>query len=183
VDNWPQNNQVVFLGGIWYLSLAMASLDIVSKVDQQELDNAVNQARKEILQRYDLKDAACSIKLEPTQLLLKAKTDFHLKAVLDVLKSKLVKRGLSLKAFKAEAIEPADQGHFKQQLTLQQGIPPEKAKAIVKSIKGLKLNVQSQIQGEQLRISGKKIDDLQSVIQMLTADDHGIHMDFVNMKS
>ena len=161
----------------------MPSFDIISKIDPQELDNAINQARKEMTTRYDLKDAACDIKLEKEQILLTAKDEYKLKAVWDILQSKLVKRGISLKAFEAQKPEAALQGHQKQVFKIQQGIPSEKSRELVKSIKDLKLKVQSQIQGDQLRISGKKIDDLQTIIQLLRANDHGIHMDFVNMKN
>ncbi len=161
----------------------MPSFDIVSKIDPQELDNAINQARKEVLTRYDLKDAKCQILLEKQEMTLIAKDDFKLKALLDVLQSKLVKRGISLKAFEYGEPLATFEGLQKQILKIQQGIPSEKAKTIIKSIKDLNLKVQSQIQGNQMRISGKKIDDLQTVIQMLRANDHGIHMDFVNMKN
>ena len=162
----------------------MPSFDIVSKIDRQELDNAINQARKEVLQRYDLKDAKCEIRLEDEkkELTLIAKDDFKIKALLDVFQSKLVKRGISLKAFQLEKVEATFEGLYKQLLKMQQGIPTEKAHEIVKSIKKLNLKVQSQIQGDQVRVSSKQIDDLQSVIQMLRQNDHGIHMDFVNMK-
>lgn len=160
----------------------MPSFDIVSKIDRQELDNALNQARKEVSQRYDLKDAVCQIEFEENEIRLTAKDDYKLKALLDVLQSKLVKRGISLKAFTYSKSEATALGHQKQILKIQQGIPSEKAREIVKSIKDLKLKIQSQIQGDQLRISGNKIDDLQTVIHLLKTNDHGIHMDFVNMK-
>lgn len=160
----------------------MPSFDIVCKIDQQELDNALNQARKEIAQRYDLKNTKSEIALEEKQILLNAPNDFVLKAVLDVLQSKLVKRGISLKAFDIQPPEAALMGRMKQVLKIQEGIPSEKAKNIVKSVKDLKLKIQCQIQGEQVRVTSKKIDELQSVIQFLKQNDHGIYMDFVNMK-
>jgi len=160
----------------------MPSFDIVCKIDQQELDNALNQARKEIAQRYDLKNTKSEIILEEKQILLNAPNDFVLKAVLDVLQSKLVKRGISLKAFDIQPPEAALMGRMKQVLKIQEGIPSEKAKNIVKSVKDLKLKIQCQIQGDQVRVTSKKIDELQSVIQFLRQNDHGIHMDFVNMK-
>lgn len=165
------------------ISSLMPSFDIVSKVDQQELDNALNQTRKESLQRYDLRSAGCLITADDTEVKLVAVDDYKLKALLDIFKSKLVRRGISIKAFAEQKSEPTTEGKQKQILRIQQGIPSDKAKSIVKSIKELKLKIQSQIQGDQVRISGKKIDDLQSIIQMLQANDHGIHMDFVNMKS
>ena len=160
----------------------MPSFDIVCKIDQQELDNALNQARKEIAQRYDLKNTKSEIVLEEKQILLNAPNDFVLKAVLDVLQSKLVKRGISLKAFDIQPPEAALMGRMKQVLKIQEGIPSEKAKNIVKSVKDLKLKIQCQIQGDQVRVTSKKIDELQSVIQFLKQNDQGIHMDFVNMK-
>ncbi len=160
----------------------MSSFDIVCKIDKQELDNALNQARKEIAQRYDLKDTHSEIKLEEKEIVLISPNDFVLKQVLDVLQSKLVKRGISLKAFEYGKLEPTLMSKMKQSLKIQQGIPADKAKEIAKAIKDTKLKLQCQIQGDQLRVSGKQIDDLQSIIQLLRTHDHGIHMDFVNMK-
>ena len=160
----------------------MPSFDIVCKLDKQELDNALNQARKEIVQRYDLKDSHSEIKLEEKEIVLICPNDFVLKQVLDVLQSKLVKRGISLKAFEYKTPEPTLMSKMKQSLKIQEGIPAEKAKAIVKTIKDTKLKVQCQIQGDQLRVTSKQIDDLQSIIQLLKTNDHGIYMDFVNMK-
>ncbi|MBI4041239.1 MAG: YajQ family cyclic di-GMP-binding protein [Deltaproteobacteria bacterium] len=160
----------------------MPSFDIVCEIQKQELDNAVHQALKEIGQRFDFKNAGAQIKLEDKTIVVTARDEYKVKAAVDVLKSKLVKRGISLKVLQEGPIEPTALSFQKQVLTLQQGIPAEKAKEIVKSIKQLKLKVQSQIQGDQVRISGPKIDDLQSIIQMLKTNDHEIHMDFVNMK-
>ena len=160
----------------------MPSLDIVCKIDKQELDNALNQARKEVAQRYDLKDTHSEIKLEEKEIVLISSNDFVLKQVLDVLQSKLVKRGISLKAFEYVKPEPTLMSKMKQVLKIQQGIPSDKAKEIAKAIKDTKLKLQCQIQGDQLRVSGKQIDDLQSIIQLLRTNDYGIHMDFVNMK-
>ena len=161
----------------------MPSFDIVCKIDKQEMDNALNQARKEIVQRYNLKDTQSEINLiEQKEIVLIAPNEFVLKQVLDVLQSKLVKRGISLKAFEYGNPEPTLMSKMKQTLKIQEGIAIEKAKAIVKTIKDTKFKVQCQIQGDQLRVSGKQIDDLQSIIQLLRTNDHGIHMDFVNMK-
>ena len=161
----------------------MPSFDIVCKIDKQELDNALNQARKEIVKRYDLKDTHSEINLvEEKEIVLVSPNDFVIKQVLDVLQSKLVKRGISLKAFEYGKPEPTLMSKTKQVLKIQQGIPSDKAKEIAKAIKDTKLKLQCQIQGDQLRVSGKQIDDLQSIIQLLRAHDHGIHMDFVNMK-
>ena len=160
----------------------MPSFDIVCKIDKQELDNALNQARKEIAQRYDLKPTNSDITLEEKKLVVTSQTDFTLKSVLNVLQEKLVKRGISLKAFEYGKPEPALLGRVRQDLKMQEGISGDKAREIVKAIKGTKLKVQSQIQGEQVRVTSKKIDDLQSVMQLLKSHDYGIHMDFVNMK-
>ncbi len=160
----------------------MPSFDIVSKIDKQELDNALNQARKEIMQRYDLKPTNSEITLEEKKLVLISQTDFTLKSVLNMLQEKLVKRGISLKAFEYGKPEAALMGRVRQELKMQEGIPADKAREIVKAIKGTKLKVQSQIQGDQVRVTSKKIDDLQSVMQLLKSQDYGIHMDFANMK-
>ena len=160
----------------------MPSFDIVCKIDKQELDNALNQARKEIAQRYDLKPTNSEITLEEKKLVVTSQTDFTLKSVLNVLQEKLVKRGISLKAFEYGKPEAALLGRVRQELKMQEGISGDKAREIVKAIKATKLKVQSQIQGDQVRVTSKKIDDLQSVMQLLRSHDYGIHMDFVNMK-
>ncbi|OGP83877.1 MAG: YajQ family cyclic di-GMP-binding protein [Deltaproteobacteria bacterium RBG_13_65_10] len=163
----------------------MPSFDIVSKIDLQELDNAMNQARKEIQTRYDFKGSKTGIEFreKEKEIVLTSETDFRLKATLDILQSKMVKRGISLKAVTAGKIEPAAGGMVRQVLTLQQGIPIEKAREIVKRIKNTKLKVQAAIQEDQVRVSGKNLDDLQAVIGMFREDDLGIHMQFINMRS
>jgi len=163
----------------------MPSFDIVSKIDLQELDNAINQARKEIQTRYDFKGSKTGIEFreKEKEIVLTSETDFRLKATLDILQSKMVKRGISLKAVTAGKIEPAAGGMVRQVLTLQQGIPIEKAREIVKRIKNTKLKVQAAIQEDQVRVSGKNLDDLQAVIGMFREDDLGIHMQFINMRS
>ena len=162
----------------------MHSFDIVCKIDLQELDNAIQQARREIQTRYDFKGSKTSIEFREKEheLVLVSETDFRVKAVLDILQSKMVKRGISLKAITLGKIEPAAGGMARQTISLQQGIPIEKAREIVKLIKNTKKKVQAAIQGEQVRVSGKSIDDLQGVIQLLKAEDLGIHMQFVNMR-
>jgi cyclic-di-GMP-binding protein len=162
----------------------MHSFDIVSKIDLQELDNAMNQARKEIQTRFDFKGSKTSIEFREKEheIALLSETDFRLKAVLDLLQSRMVKRGIALKAVTAGKIEPAAGGMVRQVLSLQQGIPAEKAREVVKLIKNSKRKVQAAIQGDQVRVSGKSIDDLQATIQMLKAQDLGIHMQFVNMR-
>jgi uncharacterized protein YajQ (UPF0234 family) len=160
------------------------SFDIVSKVDLQEVSNAVQQAMKEIGQRFDFKGSKSNIELDKgkNQITLIGDDEFKLKAVIDILQSKLVKRGVSLKALSYGKIEPASGGTVRQVITLQQGIPTEKAKEIVKIIKETKLKVQSQIQQDQVRVVAKKIDDLQSIIKLLKEKDLGIHMEFVNYR-
>ena len=162
----------------------MHSFDVVCKIDLQELDNAVQQAKREIQTRFDFKGSKTTIEFQEKEhvLVLTSENDFRLKAVLDILQSKMVKRGISLKAVTAGKVEPAAGGMARQTLTLQQGIPIEKAREIVKLIKNTKKKVQAAIQADQVRVSGKSIDDLQGVIQMLKAEDLGIHMQFVNMR-
>lgn len=160
------------------------SFDIVSKVDLQEVSNAVQQAMKEISQRFDFKGSKSNIDLDKVnnQITLIGDDEYKLKAVTDILQSKLVKRGVSLKALSYGKIEPASGGTVRQVITLQQGIPTEKAKEIVKIIKDTKIKVQAQIQQDQVRVVGKNIDDLQAVIKLLKEKDLGIHMECVNYR-
>jgi len=160
------------------------SFDIVSKVDLQEVSNAVQQAMKEIGQRFDFKGSKSNIELDKgkNQITLIGDDEYKLKAVTDILQSKLVKRGVSLKALSYSKVEPASGGTVRQSVTLQQGIPSEKAKDIVRIIKDTKLKVQSQIQQDQVRVVAKKIDDLQSIIKILKEKDLGIHVEFVNYR-
>ncbi|MDA8123055.1 MAG: YajQ family cyclic di-GMP-binding protein [Deltaproteobacteria bacterium] len=160
----------------------MPSFDIVSVVDMQEVDNAVNQAIKEIGQRYDFKGSKSRITLEKDGIKLLSDDDFRLKAVVDVLQSKFVRRGISLKALQYGKVEPASGGLVRQAITIQQGISKEKGREIVALVKGTKLKVQSQIQDEQVRVTGKNLDDLQEVIAMLKAKDLGVEMQFVNFR-
>jgi cyclic-di-GMP-binding protein len=163
----------------------MPSFDIVCKIDGQELDNAINQARREVDTRFDFKGSRTTIEMDPkgAEIVLTSESEGRVKAVLDILQSKLVRRGISLKAARPGPIEPAAGGRFKQALTLQQGIPVEQCREIVKRIKVTKKKVQGSIQGDQVRVSGKNIDDLQAIIRMLKEDDLGIEMQFVNMRS
>ncbi len=162
----------------------MPSFDVVSKVDPQEVDNALNQTRKEIAQRYDFKDTKTEIRedREKSTIHVVSDDEFKVKAVVDVLQSKLVRRGVSLKALVYGKIEPAAGGLAKQDITVQQGIDTEKARHIVKLIKDSKLKVQSQIQGDQVRVTGKKRDDLQAAIQLLKAQDLDLPLQFVNFR-
>lgn len=160
------------------------SFDIVSKVDMQEVRNAVDQAAKELHTRFDLKNSHSEIKLEAEDALQLASSDeYKLKAVTEILLQKLAKRGVSLKSLKYGAIEPASGGSVRQKVTLQQGIPIEKAKEIVKLIKDSKKKAQASIQGDTVRISGKDRDTLQEVIALLKKQDLGIEMQFTNYRS
>lgn len=159
-----------------------SSFDIVSKIDMQEMKNAVDQTLKEIGQRFDLKDSRSEIILEEKDMTLTSSDEYKLKAVVDILQSKMVKRGISLKAITLENMEDALGGRKRQKLSLQQGIPIEAAKEIVKEIKGGKFKVQAQIQGEQVRVSSKSKDELQVVITFLKEKDFKIHMQFVNYR-
>jgi uncharacterized protein YajQ (UPF0234 family) len=158
------------------------SFDVVSQVSLPEVANAVAQAHKEISQRFDLKGTAASLSLMDTELTLTANDEFGLKAVNDILQGKLVKRGVPLKALDYGKIEPAAKGTVRQAVTVRQGIATEKAKEIVKAIKDAKLKVQAAIQGDQVRVSGKKKDDLQAAIALLRAADFGIPLQFTNYR-
>lgn len=160
------------------------SFDIVSEIDFQEVDNAVNQALKEINQRYDLKDSKTTIELNKKDkvLTINTKDEYSRKQSIDILQSKFIRRGLSIKALKYNEPETAAQGRIKQVINLQSGISKENAKLIVKMIKDSKLKVNAQIQDEQVRVSGPKIDDLQAVIKMIKEADLDFPTQFVNMK-
>ncbi len=160
----------------------MPSFDIVSKVDPQEIDNAVNQTRKEVAQRYDFKGSQTDIEWDEKEIRLTSEDDFRVKAVVDVLQSKMVRRNVPLKALVYGKVEPAAGSRAKQIITVQQGIDTDKARAIVKLIKDAKLKVQAQIQGDQVRVSGKKRDDLQDAIQLLKAADLDLPLQFVNFR-
>jgi uncharacterized protein YajQ (UPF0234 family) len=160
------------------------SFDVVSKVEIDEVRNAVNQALKEVFQRFDLKGSNSSIELDDKEakLVLASSDEFHLKAVIDILQSKLIKRGVSLKALEYGPVEPAAKSSVRQTIKLQQGIPVEKAKEIVKIVKQAKLKVQAAIQADSVRISGKDRDVLQEVIALLKSEDLGIDMQFENYR-
>jgi len=152
------------------------TFDVVSKIDLAEVSNAVQQALKEIHQRFDLKDSKSNITLEEkeTQIVLTSADDYKLKAVNDILQSKLVKRGVPIKAFTYGVVEPASGSTVRQNVTMQQGIPIEKAKEIVKVIKDSKKKVQATIQGDSVRVSGKDRDALQETIALIRGRDFGI---------
>jgi cyclic-di-GMP-binding protein len=160
----------------------MPSFDIVSKVDLQEVDNAVNQTIKEIIQRYDFKGSKSEVTMEKDVVKILADDDFKLKAIIDVLQSKFLKRGLSLKSLDYGKKETASGGMVRQSITVQQGISKEKGKDINAVVKESKLKVQSQIQDDQVRVTGKNIDDLQEVIRILKGKDLGVELQFVNFR-
>ncbi len=161
-----------------------SSFDIVSKVDMQEVDNALNQTRKEIIQRYDFKGSKTSIELKQKELeiVLISDDDFKMKAVVDILQNKFVKRNVPLKALTYSAIEPAAGSTVRQTIKLQNGIDKENAKLIVKMIKDSRLKVQGQIMEDQVRVSGKSKDDLQAVIALLRQADLKFAVQFVNYR-
>src|SRR5579871_4664595 len=159
------------------------SFDIVSKVDLQEVSNAIQNATKEIHTRFDLKDSKSNIELEGKDaIVLSSADEYKLKVVNDILQSKLVKRGVPIKALSYGTIDPAAGSSVKQRVTMQQGIPSEKAKEIVKVIKDSKKKVQASIQGDTVRVSGKDRDILQEVIALLRGTDFGIDMQFTNYR-
>jgi cyclic-di-GMP-binding protein len=162
--------------------MADSSFDIVSSVDLQEVKNAIAQAMKEIQTRFDLKGTSSTIELSGEELTVASSDEFKLKAVRDVLEGRLVKRNVPLKALTFGEVEKALGGTARQKVTLQKGIPTDKAREIVKLIKGSKLKVQAAIQGDQLRVSGKNRDDLQGVIRLLKGTDLGIDMQFTNYR-
>jgi len=160
------------------------SFDIVSKIDLQEVSNAIQQAMKEITTRFDLKDSKSQIALEDKDaILLHSADEFKMKAVNEVFQQKLVKRGVPLKGLTYGAIEPAAGSTVKQKITMQQGIPIEKAREIVKLIKESKKKVQASIQGDLVRVSGKDRDTLQEIIALLRQKDFGIDMQFTNYRT
>jgi len=161
------------------------SFDVVSKIELPEVLNAVQQALKEVQTRYDLKDSKSNIELneKDNKILLASQDEFKLKAVVDILESKLVKRKVPLKGLNFGQIIPSAGSTVRQEITLQQGIPIEKAREIVKKIKDSKLKVQSSIQGDFVRVSGRDRDTLQSVIQLLKSSDFGIDMQFTNYRT
>src|SRR5881275_1134738 len=160
------------------------TFDIVSKIDLQEVNNAIQQALKEIHTRYDLKDSKSNIAMEGKDAILLSSVDeFKLKAVNDVFQGKLVKRGVPLKGLTYSPVETALGGTARQRITMQQGIPIEKAREIVKLIKNSKKKVQVSIQGDLVRVSGKDRDTLQEIIAMLRQQDFGIDMQFTNYRS
>lgn len=159
------------------------SFDIVSEIDMQEVDNAINQAMKEIKNRYDFKGSKSSIeRSDKDKIVLISDDEYKLESVIDVLKGKFVKRGLSLKSMNFGKIEKASGGTVRQVITLVTGISGDNAKKITKLIRDSKLKVKAQIQNEQVRVTGKSIDDLQAVIQLIKQQDFDFPVQFVNMR-
>lgn len=158
------------------------SFDIVSKVDLQELSNAINQAMREIENRYDFRGSKSEIKQEKSEVIVISDDEYKLNAVIDVLQSKLVRRGISLKSLEYGKVEPAAGGTVRQTITIKQGIDRETAKVINTMIRDSKLKVKSQIQGDQIRVSGKSKDDLQRVMAMCREADLPVDVQFVNLR-
>lgn len=158
------------------------SFDVVSKVDMQEVANAVQQAQKELSQRFDFKGSKSSIELTNEELILISDDEGKLRQVKDVLETKLVKRHVALKAIDYQKLEPAAGGTVRQRAKIVQGIESEKAKAIVKAIKDAKLKVQAAIQSDQVRVTGRSKDDLQKAIAVVKENDFGIPLQFINYR-
>jgi hypothetical protein len=160
------------------------TFDVVSKVDMDEVKNAVAQAMKEIGQRFDFKGSISKIELKDEGVLtLTSDDEIRLRAVIEVLQSKLVKRGVSIRAMEFGKIEAASKGAARQEVKILQGIAVEKAKGLVKTLKDSKIKVQASIQGDQLRVSGKSKDDLQEAMALLKKNDQGLDLQFTNFRS
>jgi uncharacterized protein YajQ (UPF0234 family) len=162
--------------------MADSSFDVVSSVDLQEVKNAISQAMKEITTRFDLKGSGSDIVLQGEEIVISSADEFKMKAVRDVLETRLVKRNVPLKALTYGVMDKALGGTVRQKVAMQKGIPTDKAREIVKIIKNSKRKVQAAIQGDQVRVSGKNKDDLQAVMQSLKAVDLGIDMQFTNYR-
>jgi cyclic-di-GMP-binding protein len=159
-----------------------SSFDVVSRVDQQELDNALNQTRKEIENRFDFKNSKTSIEFDGKKITLISDDELKMKNVVDVLQSKAVRRGIDIKAFEFGSVEPAAGGAVRQAVTLRSGIPKDQSKALLEKIKSLKLKVSAQYQDDQIRVSAKSKDDLQKVIASLRAMEFERPLQFVNYR-
>ena len=159
------------------------SFDIASKVDRSEIVNAIDQTMKEVRQRFDFKGSHAEVQLEEKDILLTAEDETKLRNMNDILQQKLVRRGVPLKALSYGRVEPAAGGTVRQRAAIQQGIPTEKAKEVVKFIKDTKAKVQASIQGDVVRVTGRDRDTLQDVIANLKGKDFGIHMEFTNYRS
>jgi uncharacterized protein YajQ (UPF0234 family) len=160
----------------------MPSFDVVCHVDLQEVDNAINQTLREVGQRFDFRGTPTEVRREEHAVHLRSADDFKVRALADILRERLGKRGVPLKALQEGPIEPGPAGSAKQKLDLQQGIPTDKAREMVKRVKDTKLKVQVAIQGDQLRVSGKQRDDLQAVMRLLREADLGLAVQFTNQR-
>jgi len=160
----------------------MPSFDIVSQVDMQEVRNAVDQTYRELANRYDFKGTDTKVGLSEDGISLESSADGRLEAAIDVLKGKLVKRSVSLKSISGGDIKPAAGGRVQTLFTLSQGIPQDAAKELSKMVRDAKLKVQVQIQGDQLRVQGKKRDDLQTVIQLIKDLDYRLPLQYINFR-
>ncbi len=160
----------------------MPSFDVVSKVEMQEVDNAVNQVKKELATRYDFRGTDSSIEQTPEGIVLRSADKEHLSAAYKVLMEKMVKRSVSLKALEPKEPEPAAKSSLRQLIVLKQGISTDKGKELVKLLKDAKLKVQGQIQDEQVRVTGKNRDDLQAAIRLLRGADVGLDLQFINFR-
>ncbi len=158
------------------------SFDIVSQVDMQEVMNGVNQAKKEISQRFDFKNSKSDIILEEKSIRVVTEDDFRLRSIIDILKTRLLGRKVPVKNMAYGKVEDAAGGMIRQSIEIAQGIDADKAKQIVKDIKNTKLKVQASIQGEQVRVSGKNRDDLQAVIALMKENDYGVELQFINYR-
>jgi len=160
------------------------SFDVVSKIDLNEVTNAIQQAMKEIIVRFDLKNSKSTIELneKDKKILLASADEFKLRAITEILETRLAKRGVPLKGLTPGEVIPAAGSTVRQEISIQTGIPIEKAREIVKKIKEAKMKVQASIQGDLVRVSGKNRDDLQQVIQLLRGSDFGIDMQFTNYR-
>ncbi len=159
------------------------SFDITSTTDLNEVRNAINQTMKEVHQRFDFKGSVSDVTLEETDLVLLSDDEYRLKSLLDILEARLIKRGVSMKALSPDRIESAAGGNIRERIHIQQGIPTDKAKEIIRFIKDTKLKVQVSLQGDTVRVSGKDRDTLQEVIARLREEDFGIDMQFTNYRS
>jgi len=162
--------------------LADSSFDVVSRVELQEVDNAVNQAKKELSQRFDFKNTGTALDWSGEEVVIVSKTDQRALAALDVFKEKLVRRSVSLKALTATDPKPAGGGTYRIECGFVQGIPEEKAKALAKTVRQSGLKVQAQIQGDQLRVTSKSKNDLQKAIALLKEHDEGLPLQFSNYR-
>jgi uncharacterized protein YajQ (UPF0234 family) len=160
----------------------MPSFDVVSKVDLMELDNGLNTARKELGQRYDFRGTNTDIERTPEGIIIRSSDEPHAAAALTVLRERIAKRGVSQRALDPKSVEPAGGQTVRQLVLIKQGIEMETAKKIVKAVKDSKLKVQAQIQGDELRVSGKNRDDLQAAIALMRRNDFGLDLQFVNFR-